>query len=93
MLQAQGQTEVSMRMTDGVSIASWTVDAMRDGAFRSGDQDAERVRWAEGEGPAEVVCIPVQDGEWAIIADVVFADDAGSGIYYWRLSVSRTPGA
>ncbi len=81
-----------MRMTDGVSIASWTVDAVPDGAFRSGDQDADRVRWSEGDGPTDLVCISVEDGEWAIVADLTFADDAGSGTYYWRLNVSQTPG-
>lgn len=91
VLQAQGQAEVSMRMSDGVRIASWTVDAVPDGRFRSGDLDTDRVRWSEGDDPTDLVCLPVQDGEWAIIADVTFADDAGRGTYYWRLNVTRTP--
>ncbi len=91
VLQAQGQVEVSVRMSDGVRIAAWTVDAVPDNRFRSGDLESDRVRWSEGDEPSDVVCLPVQDGEWAIIADVTFADDAGSGTYYWRLNVSQTP--
>lgn len=91
VLQAQGQVEVSVRMSDGVRIAAWTVEAVPDNRFRSGDLESDRVRWSEGDEPSDVVCLPVQDGEWAIIADVTFADDAGSGTYYWRLNVSQTP--
>ncbi|MBA2632175.1 MAG: hypothetical protein H0U86_04120 [Chloroflexi bacterium] len=95
VLQAQGQAEVSMRMSDGVRIEAWTVDAVPDGLFRGGDYESDRVRWSKSEGnePTDVACIPVRDGEWTVIADVTFADDAGSGTYYWRLNVSQTPGA
>ena len=92
VLQAQGQADISLRMTDGVRIAGWTVDAVPDGSFRSGDLEAGRVRWSEGNDPTDIVCIPARDGEWAIIADLTFADDAGNGTYYWRLNLSQTPG-
>jgi hypothetical protein len=93
VLQTQGQVEVSVRMTDGVQIASWTVDAVPAGAFRAGDLESGRARWSEGSVPTDLVCVPVQDGAWLLIADVTFADDAGSGTYYWRLNVTGTPEA
>jgi hypothetical protein len=93
VLQTQGQAEVSVRMSDGVQIASWTVDAVPAGAFRAGDLDSGRVRLTEGSGPTGLVCVPVQDGAWLIIAEVTFADDAGAGTYYWRLNVTGTPEA
>ena len=96
VLQTQGQAEVSLRMSDTVRIEAWTVDAVPETRFRTGNYESDRVRWSEGEGEGEeavdVACIPVQDGQWAIIADVTFADDAGSGTYFWRLNVSQTPG-
>ena len=92
VLQADGQAEVSLRMSDGVRISAWTVDAVPDDRFRAGNVESDRARWSEGDEPTDLVCVPVQDGEWAIIADVTFADDAGSGTYYWRLNVSQTPG-
>lgn len=92
VLQARGQREVSLRMSDGVRIASWRVDAIPDGLFRSGDFETDRIRWTAGSELTEVVCIPIRDGEWAIAADVTFADDGGSGTYYWRLNVRETPG-
>lgn len=92
VLQARGQPEVSLRMTDGVRIASWQVDAIPDGLFRAGDFETDRIQWAEGDGPTDLVCIPIVDGSWAIVADITFADDAGSATYYWRLNISETPG-
>lgn len=94
VLQTQGQAQVSLRMSDGVRIQAWTVDAVPDTRFRTGDYEADRERWSEREGgeAVDVACIPVRDGQWAIIADVTFADDAGSGTYFWRLNVSQTPG-
>lgn len=70
------------------------MDAVPETRFRTGNYESDRVRWSEGGGgeAVEVACIPVQDGQWAIIADVTFADDAGSGTYFWRLNVSQTPG-
>jgi hypothetical protein len=91
VLQTRGQREVSMRMSDGVRIAAWRVDAIPDGLFRAGDLETDRIRWAEGEGATDVVCIPIRDGAWAIVADITFADDRGSATYYWRLNVSETP--
>lgn len=93
VLQAEGKTDVSVRMSDGVRIAAWTIDAVPDSRFRSGDDESDRVRWSEGDEPTDVVCLPVRDGAWAIIADLTFADDAGSGTYYWRLNISATPGS
>jgi hypothetical protein len=93
VLQAEAQAEISLRMSDGVRIATWTVDAVPDGRFRSGDLESDRVRWSEGNELTDLVCVPVQDGEWAIIADITFADDAGTGTYYWRLNVSQARGA
>ena len=92
VLQARGQAEVQLRMSDDVRIAAWTIDAVPDGQFRSGDLESDRVRWSEGDDPTDLVCIPVQDGRWAVIAEVTFADDAGGGTYYWRLNLSQTPG-
>lgn len=92
VLQARGQSEFSLRMTDGVRIAAWRVDGIPDGLFRAGDLETDRVRWAEGTGPTDVVCVPIRDGGWAIVADITFADDGGSATYYWRLNVSETPG-
>ena len=92
VIQARGQPEVSLRMTDGVRIASWQVDAIPDGLFRAGDLETDRIRWAEGDGPTDIVCIPLLDGNWAIVADITFADGGGSATYYWRLNISETPG-
>lgn len=92
VLQARGQPEVSLRMTDGVRIAAWQVDAIPDRLFRAGDLETDRVRFADGTGPTDVVCVPLRDGAWAIVADITFADDGGSATYYWRLNVSETPG-
>jgi hypothetical protein len=92
VLQVEGLTDVSVRMTDGVRIAAWAIDAVPDNRFRSGDVESDRVRWSEGDEPTDVVCLPVQDGDWAIIADLTFTDDAGSGTYYWRLNINATPG-
>ena len=92
VLQTEGQAEISLRMSDGVRIARWQVDAVPDGLFRSGDLETDLIRWAEGSDPADVVCIPIRDGDWGIIADVTFADDGGHGTYYWRLNVTETPG-
>lgn len=93
VLQAEGEIEVSLRMTDGVSLSAWTIDVVPDGTFRAGDFESDRERWSEGDGDTSVVCVPVQDGHWTVIADVTFADDAGHGTYYWRLNISETPGS
>lgn len=91
VIQTRGRSHVSLRMTDGVEIAAWTVDALPLSGFRAGDLETDRVRWSEGNEAAEVVCIPISDGEWAIVADVTFADDAGSATFYFRLNVIETP--
>lgn len=97
VLQTEGQAEVSMRMSDGVEIAAWTVDAVPVSGFRSGDFETDRQRWSEGgsdgETPTDQVCVPVTNGTWAVIATVTFADEAGSGTFYWRLIVTEVPGA
>lgn len=93
VVQPSGEAEITLRMSDGVEIGAWTVDVVPDGQFRSGDLESDRVRWSEGSENTRVVCVPIQDGEWAVIADITFADDGGSGTYYWRLNVRETPGA
>ena len=90
VLQVQGLSEVSVRMTDGVAIASWRVTAIPDVDFRSGDVESG-TEWATGTEVTEVACVPVEDGAWAIRADITFADDGGSGTFYWRLNVSESP--
>jgi hypothetical protein len=90
VLQVQGLSELSLRMTDGVTIAGWRVTAIPDVDFRSGDVESG-TEWDSGSEVTEVVCVPVEDGSWAIRADITFADDAGSGTYYWRLNVSGSP--
>jgi hypothetical protein len=90
VLQVQGLSEVSVRMTDGVAIASWRVIAIPDVDFRSGEVESG-TEWATGSDVTEVACVPVEDGAWAIRADITFADDGGSGTFYWRLNVSESP--
>ena len=93
VLQARGRAEFSLRMTDGVEIASWTVDVVPGPAFRRGDFETDRQRWGEGGTPAPIVCVPMEDGEWGVIADITFTDDTGQGTYYWRLNVVDAPPA
>jgi hypothetical protein len=92
VLQATGASELSLRLSDGVSIAEWQVDAIPNDAFRRGDLD-DGESWSTGSEPSEIVCVPITDGAWLIRADVTFADDAGRGVYYWRLNVEGSPGA
>jgi hypothetical protein len=91
VVQAQGQSEISLRMTDGVEIESWTVDAFPNGTFRVGDEETGRMTWSEGTGPTDLVCVPIADGEWAISAQLTFADGAGGGTFYWRINVAGAP--
>ena len=90
VLQVQGVSEVSLRMTDGVSIAEWQVIAIPDAGFRSGETESG-TEWSTGNGLGDEVCVPIEDGAWAIRADITFADDAGRGTYFWRLNVSEAP--
>jgi hypothetical protein len=90
VLQVQGVSELSLRMTDGVAIAGWRVTVIPDVDFRSGDVEGA-TEWGSGSEVTDVVCVPVDDGAWAIRADITFADDAGSGTFYWRLNVSESP--
>ena len=89
VLQVQGLSELSLRVTDGVAIAEWRVTAIPDAGFRSGDVEGG-TEWGTGSEVADVVCVPVEDGAWAIRADITFADDAGQGTFYWRLNVSES---
>jgi len=91
VLQTQGHSHASLRMTDDVAIETWRIDALPLAAFRAGDLETGRVRWIEGDGPTEVICVPISDGEWAIVGDLTFADDAGSATFYWRLNVIEAP--
>lgn len=90
VLQVQGVSEVSLRLTDGVSIAAWQVIAIPDAGFRSGETEAG-TEWGTGSEVTDQACVPVRDGSWAIRADVTFADDAGRGTFFWRLNVSESP--
>jgi hypothetical protein len=90
VLQVQGLSELSLRMTDGVAIAAWRVTAIPDVDFRSGDV-ASGTEWGSGSGVTDVVCVPVENGAWAIRADITFGEDAGRGTFYWRLNVSESP--
>ncbi len=89
VLQVQGLSEFSLRMTDGVAIAGWRVTAIPDAGFRSGD-DEGGTEWSSGSEVTELVCVPVEDGAWAIRAEITFADEGGQGTFYWRLNVSES---
>ena len=89
VLQVQGLSEVSLRMTDGVAVAGWHVSAIPDVDFRSGDTEGG-AEWSSGSEVADLICVPVTDGAWAIRADITFADDGGQGTFYWRLNVSES---
>ena len=89
VLQVQGLPEVSLRMTDGVAIAAWQVVAIPEASFRTGETEAG-TEWSSGDEVTDEVCVPVEDGAWAIRAEVTFADDAGRGMYFWRLNVSES---
>jgi hypothetical protein len=86
VLQVAEATQLALRMTDGVSIAAWRVEALPNATFRSGDTDGGE-EWASGDEPAELVCVPIVAGEWVVRADLTFADDDGHGTFYWRLNV------
>ncbi|HYI67543.1 MAG TPA: hypothetical protein VEW95_11505 [Candidatus Limnocylindrales bacterium] len=90
VLQVQGVSEVSLRMTDGVAIAEWRVIAISDVSFRSGEAESGS-EWSTGNEVSDEVCVPVEDGAWAIRAEITFADDAGRGTFFWRLNVSESP--
>ena len=89
VLQVEGLADVSLRMSDGVSIATWQVTAIPDVSFRAGDLDGG-TEWSSGRDVSDLVCVPITDGAWAIRADITFADDAGSGTFFWRLNVSES---
>jgi hypothetical protein len=89
VLQVRGSSEVSIRMTDGVSIAAWDVTAIPEVSFRAGEIDGG-AEWSSGREVTDLVCVPIVDGEWAIRAEITFADDGGRGTFYWRLNVSES---
>lgn len=90
VLQVQGLSEISLRVSDSVSIAAWRVLAIPDTTFRAGDTEGG-TEWGSGSELTDLVCVPIEDGAWAIRADITFADDAGHGTFYWRLNVSESP--
>ena len=90
VLPVRGLSEVSLRMSDGVSIAAWQVKAIGDVSFRAGDV-LDGTEWSSGREETDLVCVPISDGAWAIRADITFADDGGRGTFYWRLNVSESP--
>lgn len=93
VLQAVNQTDVSIRLSDDAEIAAWSIDAVPANTFRIGDLETDRRSWSEGEGPTSLVCVPVENGSWAVIGTITYADGAGSGTFYWRLNIVGAPGA
>ncbi|MBA2264995.1 MAG: hypothetical protein H0W17_01275 [Chloroflexi bacterium] len=91
VLQVREVTELSLRMTDDVSISGWQVDALPADTFRTGDS-ATFSEWTSGEASTDLICVPIVDGEWVVRADLTFADSGGSGTYYWRINVGEMPG-
>jgi hypothetical protein len=89
VLQARGVTELSIRLTDERPTAAWRVIAIPDNQFRAGETESG-TEWSRGDEPAPLVCVQLEDGAWAIRADLTFADDAGHGTFYWRVNVSET---
>lgn len=85
------QDGLLLHLTNGARIADWEVFASDAMAFRTGRDDGELATWTEGAPaePVESVCVVPQPGDWLVEADVTFADDAGSGAYFWRLIVSH----
>ena len=92
VLQVPDATEFSLRMTDGVSIADWRVDALPADDFRAGDFETA-TELSSGSDATELICVPVEGGEWTIRATVTFTEQTGSGTFYWRLNVGATPDA
>ncbi|MEO5985919.1 MAG: hypothetical protein ABIW50_01455 [Candidatus Limnocylindria bacterium] len=92
VLQVTGVSDVSVRMTDGVGLAAWKVEAQLADEFRT-EGPAPGVTWVEGEGTTDVLCVPVTDGEWVVRADLTFADEQGEGTFYWRLNISGADGS
>ncbi len=92
VLQAAGINHVSVRMTDGVQLAEWRVEAQMADEFRS-EGAGPGVAWVDGDGTISVLCVPVTDGEWVVRADLTFADEQGTGTFYWRLNVSGADGS
>lgn len=90
VLQVQGTSEVSLRMSDGVAIDAWSVDAFPAGSFRAGGAEIGAA-WSSGTERTNFICVPIRDGEWAIRADLTFAEGGGRGTYYWRLNVDEAP--
>lgn len=93
VLQAVNQTDVSIRLSDGAEIEAWSIDAVPANTFRIGDLETDRRDWSEGTGPTSLVCVPVENGSWAVIGTITYAGDAGSGTFYWRLNIVGAPGA
>ena len=89
VLQVQGVSEISLRMTDSVSIAAWQVWAIPDVSFRAGDIESGTA-WGSGSQITDLVCVPIVDGAWAIRAEITFADEGGHGTFYWRLNLSES---
>jgi hypothetical protein len=92
VLQVSGISDVSVRMTDGVQLASWRVEAQMADEFRT-EGPGPGAAWVEGDGSIDVLCIPVTDGEWVLRADLTFADEQGTGTFYWRLNVAGAGGS
>ncbi len=92
VVQTAGVSSVSVRMTDGVRLAGWRVEAQLADEFRT-EGPAPGVTWADDDGTTDVVCVPLTDGEWVLRADLTFADEQGQGTFYWRLNISGAEGS
>lgn len=87
VLPVVGVEAVSIRMTDGVLLDAWTIDAIPADAFRASGSE-EGTPWAAGSSSTALICVPVVDGQWVVRGELTFADGEGRGTFYWRLNVS-----
>ena len=72
---------LTVELRDGVAIASWTARqapaGTTDGAGAVG----------LGGGPAPATFTAPAPGSWSVQVDVTFADDLGTAVYYWQVTV------
>ncbi len=68
-------------LADGVAVAGWTARRVPAGTT----DGAGAV--ALGGGPAPVTFAAPGPGSWSVQVDVTFADDLGTAVYYWQVTV------
>lgn len=72
---------LTVALGDGVAIAGWTARRVpagtTDGAGAVG----------LGGGPAPARFAAPAPGSWSVQVDVTFADDLGTAVYYWQVTV------